>query len=131
MRNGGFKVKFSPKRSVTTTRALISAIISTQLVVGQVYAQTEVLVLKVAALQVGRRVVPQVVRLVELQVVQLVERQVEQPAEAPQVVLLAVQPVPVRQALERVLLERRVPQEPWLVRSPGLSALSAWSVRWQ
>ena len=58
------------------------------------------LALKVAALQVGRREVLQV----ELQVVQ--------PAEALQVVPLAVQPVPVRQAqLEpRVLLEQRVPQ---------------------
>ena len=84
-----------------------------------------VLVLKVAALQVGRREVPQVVRLVELQAVQPVELQVEQPAEALQVVLLAVQPVPVRQGqLEpRVLLERRVPQARWLVRSPGLLAL--------
>ena len=66
------------------------------------------LVLKVAALQVGRREVPQVVRLVELQAVQPVELQVEQPAEALQVVLLAVQPVPVRQAR----LEPRVLREP-------------------
>ena len=89
------------------------------------------LVLKVAALQVGRREVPQVVRLVELQAVQPVELQVEQPAEALQVVLLAVQPVPVRQAqLEpRVLLERRVPQARLLVRSPGLLALWASLVR--
>ena len=64
--------------------------------------------LKVAALQVGRREVPQVVRLVELQAVQPVELQVEQPAEALQVVLLAVQPVPVRQAR----LEPRVLREP-------------------
>ena len=71
-----------------------------------------VLVLKVAALQVGRREVPQVVRLVELQAVQPVELQVVQPVEALQAVLLAVLRVPVRQAqLEpRVLLERRVPQ---------------------
>ena len=89
------------------------------------------LVLKVAALQVGRREVPQVVQPAERQVVQPAEPQVEQPGGALQVVPLAVQPVPVRQAqLEpRVLLERRVPQGRWLVRSPGLSALSAWSVR--
>ena len=86
-----------------------------------------VLVLKVAAPQEARLVELQVVR----QAVQPVELQVEQPAEALQVVLLAVQPVPVRQAqLEpRVLLEPRVPQARWLVRSPGLSALSAWPVR--
>ena len=71
-----------------------------------------VLVLKVAALQVGRREVLQVVQPVELQVVQLVG--------ALQVALLAVQPEPVRQAqLElRVLLEQRVPRptrccNPW------------------
>ena len=73
------------------------------------------LVLKVAALQVGRREVLQV----ELQVVQ------------PGVALLAVQPVPVRQAqLEpRVLLEQREPQARLLVRSPGLSVLWVWSAR--
>ena len=49
-----------------------------------------VLVVKVAALQVGRREVLQVVQPVVLQAVQ--------PGEALQVVPLAVQPVPVRQA---------------------------------
>ena len=79
-----------------------------------------VLVLKVAALQVGRREVPQVVQPAEPQVVQ--------PGEAQRVAPLAVPPVPVR--LEpRVLLERRVPQARWLVRSPGLLALSAWLVQ--
>ena len=34
-------MNFRTKRSVTTTRALISAVISTQLVAGQVFAQTE------------------------------------------------------------------------------------------
>ena len=89
------------------------------------------LVLKVAALQVGRLVELQAVQPVELQAVQPVELQVVQPAEALQVVPLAVQPVPVPQAqLEpRVLLEQRVPQARLLVRSPGLLALSAWSVR--
>ena len=105
------------------------------------------LVLKAAALQVGRRAVPQVVQPAELQVVQPAELQVVQPAElqavqpvelqvvqpveALQVVPLAVQPVPVRQAqLEpRVLLEQRVPQARLLVRSPGLLALWASSVR--
>ena len=81
------------------------------------------LVLKAAA--------PQEVRLVELQAVQPVELQVVQPEEALQVVPLAVQPEPVRQAqLElRVLLEQRVPQARLLVRSPGLSALWVWSAR--
>ena len=98
-----------------------------------------VLVLKVAALQVGRREVPQVVQPAELQVVQPAELQVVQPAElqvvqpgeAQQVAPLAVPPVPVRQArLEpRVQPVQRVPQARWLVRSPGLLALSAWSVR--
>ena len=88
------------------------------------------LVLKVAALQVGRREVPQVVRLVELQAVQPAARQVVQPAEARQVVLLVVlllvvQPVPVRQ----VQLEQRVPQALWLVRLLAWLALSAWRVR--
>ena len=77
------------------------------------------LALKVAALQVGRREVLQVELQVELQVVQ------------PGVALLAVQPVPVRQAqLEpRVLLEQREPQARLLVRSPGLSVLWVWSAR--
>ena len=35
-------MKFKTKRSVDTTKALISALISTQLIAGQVYAQTEV-----------------------------------------------------------------------------------------
>ena len=89
------------------------------------------LVLKVAALQVVRREVLQVVQPVVRQAVQPVELQVVQPGEALQGVPLAVQPEPVRQAqLEpRVLLERRVPQARWLARSPGLLALSAWSVR--
>ena len=93
------------------------------------------LVLKAAALQVGRREAPrvgrQVVQPVEPRVVQPVELQVVQLGEALQVVLLVVQPVPVRQAqLEpRVLLEPRVPQARLLVRSPGLLALSAWSAR--
>ncbi|MDB2434389.1 hypothetical protein N9W66_09655 [Luminiphilus sp.] len=34
-------MKFAPKRSVTTTKALISALVSTQLIAGQVFAQTE------------------------------------------------------------------------------------------
>ena len=81
------------------------------------------LVLKVAA--------PQEARLVGLQVVQPVELQVVQPGEALQVVPLVVQPEPVRQAQQepRVLLEQRVPQARLLVRSPGLLALSAWSVQ--
>ena len=80
-----------------------------------------VLVLKVVAPQearlVGLQVVPRVVQPVELQAVQ--------PGEALQVVPLAVQPEPVRQAqLEpRVLLEQRVPQVRLRVRSPGLLAL--------
>ena len=83
--------------------------------------------LKVAAPQVARLVGLQVVR----RAVQPVEPQVVQPGEALQVVPLAVQLVPVRQAqLEpRVLLERRVPQARLPVRSLGLLALSAWSVR--
>ena len=83
------------------------------------------LVLKVAALQVGRREEPQVVQPAELQVVQPAELQVVQLAEALQVAPLAVQPEPVRQAqLEpRVLLEQRVPQVRLRVRSPGLLAL--------
>ena len=89
------------------------------------------LALKVAAPQEARLVELQAVQPVVRQAVQPAELQVEQPAEALQVVPLAVQPVPVRQAqLEpRVLLERRVPQGRLLVRSPGLLALSAWSVR--
>ena len=89
------------------------------------------LALKVAAPQEARLVGLQVVRLVELQAVQPVELQVVQPGEALQVVPLAVQPVPVRQAqLEpRVLLERRVPQARLPVRSLGLLALSAWSAQ--
>ena len=81
------------------------------------------LVLKVAAPQEARLVGLQVVR----QAVQPAELQVVQPGEVP----LAVQPEPVRQGrLEpRVLLEQRVPQARLLVRSPGLLALSAWSVR--
>ena len=85
------------------------------------------LVLKVAALQEARLVGLQVVQPAELQGVQ----QVVQLGEALQVVPLAVQPEPVRQAqLEpRVLLEQRVPQARWQVRSPGSSALLALSVR--
>jgi hypothetical protein len=85
------------------------------------------LALKVAALQVGQRVV----QPAERQVVQPVEPQVVRPAEARQVVPLVVQPVLVRQAQleQRVLLEQRVPQVRLLVRSPGLLALSAWSAR--
>ena len=77
-------------------------------------------------LQAVLQVVLQAVLLVVLLVVLHVVLQV-----VLQVVLLVVQPEPVRQAqLEpRVLLERRVPQARWLVRSPGLLALSAWSVR--
>ena len=37
----GNTLKFKTKRSVDTTKALISALISTQLIAGQVYAQTE------------------------------------------------------------------------------------------
>ena len=87
--------------------------------------------LKVVALQAGRRAVPRVVQPAERQVVQPVEPQVVQPAEAQQVVPLVVQPVLVRQAQleQRVLLEQRVPQARLLVRSPGLLALSVWSVR--
>ena len=68
--------------------------------------------LKVAALQAGRPVVPraerQVVPRAERQAVQPVELQVEQPAEALQVVLLAVRPVLVRLVLQepRVLREQ-------------------------
>ena len=89
------------------------------------------LVLKVAALQVGRREVPQAAQPVELQAVQPVELQVVQLVEALQVVRLVVQPVPVPQALLelRVLLEQRVPRVRLLVRSLGLLALSAWSVQ--
>ena len=85
------------------------------------------LVLKVAAPQEARLVV----QPAERQAAQLVELQVVQPGEALQVVPLAVQPEPVRQGqLElRVLLEQRVPQARLLVRSPGLLALSAWSVQ--
>ena len=36
-----FKLKFVPKRSVIKTKALISALVSTQLIAGQVFAQTE------------------------------------------------------------------------------------------
>ena len=90
-----------------------------------------VLVLKVAAPQEARRVGLQVVQPEVRQAVQPVELQVEQPGEALQVVPLAVQPGPVRQAqLEpRVLLERRVPQARLLVQSLVLLALWAWSVR--
>ena len=70
--------------------------------------------LKVVALQVGRPEVPQVVQPAELQAVQ--------PGEVPLEVPLEVQPVPVRQA-------QLVPQVRLLVRSPGLLALSVWSVR--
>ena len=81
-----------------------------------------VLVLKVAAPQVGRRVVQPVERQVERQVVQPVELQVVQPVEAQQVVPLAVQREPEQQE-PRVLLEQRVPQVRLRVRSPGLLAL--------
>ena len=90
-----------------------------------------VLVLKVAALQVGRLVELQVerqaVQPVELQAV----RQVVQPGEALQVVPLAVQPEPVQQAqLElRVLLEQRVPQARLRVRLLAWSVLLVWSAR--
>ena len=68
--------------------------------------------LKVAVLQAGRRAVPRVVQPAERQVAQLAERQVAQPVEAPQVVLLAVQPVP-----ERLVLQvRLVRQEPRVLR---------------
>ena len=105
------------------------------------------LVLKVAALQVGRREVPQVVRLVELQAVQPVELQVGQPvelqvvqpAEALQAVPLAVLRVLVRQAqlgLEPELLEpellqeqRLALQEPWQAQLLGLWGPLAWLVR--
>ena len=100
-----------------------------------------VLVLKVAALQVGRREVQPVVRPVELQAVRLVELQAVQPGEALQVVPLAVQPVPVRQAqlgLEPELLEpellqeqRLALQEPWQAQLLGLWGPLAWLVRWQ
>ena len=89
------------------------------------------LVLKVAALQVGRREVPQVVQPAERQVVQPAEPQVVQPGGALQVVPLAVQPVPVRQA-QLELREQRVPQAPQarlLVRSLVLLALWVWLVR--
>ena len=82
--------------------------------------------LKVAALQVGRREVLQVVQPVE----RPVELQAVQPGEALQVVPLAVQPVPVRQAqlgLEPELLEpellqeqRLALQEPWQAQLLGL-----------
>ena len=94
-----------------------------------------VLVLKVAALQVGRREVLQVVR----PVVRPVERQVVQPGEARLVVPLAVQPVPVRQAqlgLEPELLvpellqeQRLALQEPWQAQLLGLWEPLAWLVR--
>ena len=105
------------------------------------------LVLKVAALQVGRREVPQVVQPAELQVVQPAELQVAQPGEALQVVPLealqvvplAVQLVPVRQAqlgLEPELLEpellqeqRLALQEPWQAQLLGLWGPLAWLVR--
>ena len=86
-----------------------------------------VLVLKVAALPVGRREVLQVVQPVE----RPVELQAVQPGEALQVVPLAVQPVPVRQA-QLELREQRVPQAPQarlLVRSLVLLALWVWLVR--
>ena len=89
------------------------------------------LVLKVVA--------PQEARLVGLPVVQPVERQVVQPGEAQQVVPLAVQPVPVRQAqlgLEPELLEpellqeqRLALQEPWQAQLLGLWGPLAWLVR--
>ena len=98
-----------------------------------------VLVLKVAALQVGRREVLQVVRPVELPVVRPVELQAVQPGEALQVVPLAVQLVPVRQAqlgLEPELLEpellqeqRLALQEPWQAQLLGLWGPLAWLVR--
>ena len=94
-----------------------------------------VLVLKVAALQVGRREVPQVVQ----PVARPVELQAVQPGEALQVVPLAVQPVPVRQAqlgLEPELLEPELLQEqrlgllePWQEQLLGLWGLLAWQVR--
>ena len=105
------------------------------------------LVLKVAALQVGRREVPQVVQPaelqvvqpVELQVVQPVELQVAQPGEALQVVPLAVQPVPVPRAqlgLEPELLgpellqeQRLALQEPWQAQLLGLWGPLAWLAR--
>ena len=71
---------------------------------------------KVATLQVGRREV----QPGELQAVQ----QVVQPAEALRVVRL----VPVRQ-VQRVQQVQRALLVRLLVRSPGLLALSAWSVR--
>jgi hypothetical protein len=89
------------------------------------------LVLKVAALQVGRREVPQVVQRAELQAVQ--------PGEALQVVPLAVQLVPVRQAqlgLEPELLgpellqeQRLALQEPWQAQLLGLWGPLVWLVR--
>ena len=64
--------------------------------------------LKVAALQAGRPVVPRA----ERPVVPRAERQAVQLVEAPQVVLLAVQPVP-----ERLVLQvRLVRQEPRVLR---------------
>ena len=94
------------------------------------------LVLKVAALQVGRREVPQVVQPAERQVVQPAEPQVEQPGGALQVVPLAVQPVPVRRAqlgLEPELLgpellqeQRLALQEPWQAQLLGLWGPLAW-----
>jgi len=97
------------------------------------------LVLKVAALQVGRREVPQVVQPAELQVVQPVELQVAQPGEALQVVPLAVQPVPVPRAqlgLEPELLgpellqeQRLALQEPWQAQLLGLWGPLAWLAR--
>jgi hypothetical protein len=94
-----------------------------------------VLVLKVAALQVGRREVLQVVQ----PVVRPVELQAVQPGEALQVVPLAVQPVPVRQAqlgLEPELLEPELLQEqrlallePWQAQLLGLWGPLAWLVR--
>ena len=93
------------------------------------------LVRKVAAVPEDQRVVLRAVQPAELRAVQLVERRVVRPEEA----LRVVQPVPARQAqlepvrqaqLEpRVLLEQRVPQARWQVRSPGSSALLALSVR--
>ena len=87
------------------------------------------LVLKAAALQVGRRAVPQVVQPAELQVVQPaelqavqpVELQVVQPVEALQVVPLAVQQEP---RVQQAQLEARLQE-----RSPGLLVLWASAVR--
>ena len=79
--------------------------------------------LKVVALQAGRRAVPRVVQPAERQVAQLAERQVAQPVEAPQVVLLVVQLEP------QVLLEQRVPRAQLLVPSLVSLVQLAWLAR--